>query len=303
MAFLRVLVLAPFLALAVSRLPAQELPPTVTRTSDVIYGREAGLALTMDVFKPAQPNGYGIIYLASGGWYSGKPWVDKPQFYQALLDRGYTVFAIVHGAQPKFTIPEIAKQLQRAVRYIRANAASYGIDPDHIGITGSSSGGHLSLLTALIGKPGDPAAKDPVNRETSAIQCVAVFYPPTDFLNYGEPGKDAVGIGRLEKYKGAFGPAADTPESRQQFGREFSPIYLVSRDSPPIFIFQGDADDLVSPQQAESFIQRAREVGADVKLEIKPGGKHGWEGINKDVVAFADWFDAKLKPQTAAPVQ
>src|SRR4051812_12846110 len=78
----------------------------VKRTEDIIYGRKFGVALTMDVFQPTKPNGYGVVWMVSGGFFSSKEAINGG-FYKPLLDRGYTVFAVVHGSQPKFQIPEI----------------------------------------------------------------------------------------------------------------------------------------------------------------------------------------------------
>ena len=98
------------------------------RTEDVVYGRKFGTALTLDVFQPAKPNGCAVVYMVSGGWFSAKEAVNARN-YAAFLDRGYTVFAVVHGSQPKFTIPEVTQDIHRAVRFIRTNAAKYiGID-------------------------------------------------------------------------------------------------------------------------------------------------------------------------------
>ena len=98
-----------------------------TRTEDVIYGRKFGTALTLDVFKPtAKPNGIGIIAVVSGGWYSSHDGIPEG-FIRLLTARRYTVFAVVHGSQPKFTIPEVVEDMNRAVRFIRTHAAEYGV--------------------------------------------------------------------------------------------------------------------------------------------------------------------------------
>jgi acetyl esterase/lipase len=153
----------------------------------VIYDRKFGTTLTMDVFQPTNANGVGIIFLVSGGWLSSYDTPNmvtvNPDSIKLFLDHGYTVFAVVHGSQPKFIIPEIVEDLQRAVRFIRHNAGTYGVDPNRLGITGSSSGGHLGLMVATHGDAGNPKAPDPVDRESSAVQAAAVFFPPTDFLN------------------------------------------------------------------------------------------------------------------------
>jgi len=265
-----------------------------TRTEDVIYGRKSGTALTLDVFQPRPANGFGIVLMVSGGWFSAHEFINAA-YFQPLLDRGYTVFTVVHGSQPKFNVTEIVPDIHRALRFIRLNAAKYGVDPDRLGITGGSAGGHLSLTMATQGGPGDPKAKDPVDRASSAVQCVACFFPPTDFLNYSQPGEDAVGVGVLKDFKPAFGPRSDTAEERQKLGREISPIYFVHSNMPPILIIHGDADKLVPICQAQTFVERCQAAGSTAKLITREGKLHGWPDIVKDMEIFADWFDEHLR--------
>ena len=272
-----------------------QVPPGFQRIEDVIYSRKFGTALTLDVFQPDQPNGCGILFIVSGGFFSSHEGINAG-FYRALLERGYTVFAVVHGSQPKFTIPEIEQDIHRAVRFVRHAAAKFGVNPDRLGITGASAGGHLSLTLGTQGGPGQPEAKDPVDRESSAVQAVACFFPPTDFLNYGQPGEDAVGVGVLKGFKTAFGARSDNAESRQTYGKEISPIYFIRSNLPPTLIVHGDADRLVPIQQAESFVARARQLnGPTAKLIVRPGKEHGWKGIEADLEIFADWFDEHLR--------
>ncbi len=287
------LFLSAFMLLAPVR--AVVPPPDITRTEDVIYGRKFGVALTLDVFQPTKSaNGHGIVFMVSGGWHSAHEAINAG-FYKAFLDRGYTVFAVVHGSQPKFNITEIVPDIHRAVRFIRYNARGWGVNPDHLGICGASAGGHLSLTMGTQGGPGKPDAKDPIDRESSAVQAVACFFPPTDFLNYGTPGEDAVGVGVLKDFKVAFGPRSDTAEGRQLLGKEVSPIYFITAHLPPTLIVHGDADKLVPVQQAESFVARATEAGAKAKLIVKPGAAHGWAGMETDLIALTDWFDEHLR--------
>lgn len=279
--------------------PAQD--PGYKHTEDVIYGRKFGTALTLDVFQPAATNnGYAVIYMVSGGWFSAKENI-RPAYYKAFLDRGYTVFAVVHGSQPKFTIPEVTQDIHRAIRFVRTNAAKWGVKPDKFGISGGSAGGHLSLTMGTQGGPGKPDAKDPVDRASSAVQAVACFFPPTDFLNYGQSGEDAVGVGTLKNFKAAFGPRADTEEGRKTLGREISPIYFVSATTAPTLIIHGDADKLVPYQQADSFVNKAKAAGVTANLINRPGKAHGWPEMVTDLQIFADWFDLHLRGIKANP--
>lgn len=280
--FLIALVLA---GVSLSFVGAQE------RIRDVIYTKHDGVALTMDIYKPEKPNGAGIIKIISGGWKSNHLFIGDGGWPAA----GYTTFVIVHGTQPRFHVDEIVMDLNRAVRFVRANAAKYGVDPQKLGVTGSSAGGHLSLMLATRGGPGDPQAHDPVDRESSAVNAVACFHPPTDFLNYRSMGDNAAGFGRLVDYAPAFGPKSATAEGREELGRELSPVLWVNKDQPPVFIAHGDADDLVPLFQAERFYKRCGEVGAKCELWIRNGVGHGgWQEMKEDNVRMREWFDLQL---------
>ena len=94
-----------------------------------IYGRKFGTALTLNVIAPKEnANGAAIVWAVSGGWFSNHDGI-QPAFVGEYLKRGYTVFAVVHGSQPKFTIPEVLEDMNRAVRFIRSRAEQYKIDP------------------------------------------------------------------------------------------------------------------------------------------------------------------------------
>lgn len=273
---------------------AADSTPGYTRVEDVIYGRKFGVSLTFDVFTPKEQNRAAVLFMVSGGFFSSKEAINAGMC-KPFLDRGYTVFAIVHGSQPKFTIPEITQDIHRAVRYIRHNAAKYGVDPEKFGISGGSAGGHLSITMGTQGGPGKPDAKDPIDRASSAVQAVACFFPPTDFLNYGNPGVDAVGVGILQGFKPAFGPRSDTPEGRQVLGREISPINYITAKMPPTLLVHGDLDKLVPIQQSEIFVKKAKELGTTAKLLTKAGGDHGWKDMEPEMKALADWFDEHLR--------
>jgi acetyl esterase/lipase len=272
------------------------------RIRDVIYGRKFGMALTMDVFQPVKPNGAGVIYVVSGGWFSSAAAIS-PLMTAGLADRGYTVFAVVHGSQPKFTIPEIAEDLHRAVRFIRSNAADYQVDGNRLGIMGVSAGGHLSLLMGTAGGPGDPKAVDAVDRESSKVQAVACFCPPTDFLNYG--GKEMINRSFQPPYtaatdyhefnakKALYVPITDEKTLRE-ISRKVSPISHVSATSAPTLIFHGDKDSLVPLQQSESMVAKLKEAGVNAKLVVREGADHVWPTMVFDFIQCADWFDKYL---------
>ncbi len=298
---------APLLALLIPSFAIAADGPTFDRKADVIYGRKVGTALTLDVFTPKKDaNGSAVVLVVSGGYFSSHDAIN-PVFFLPLLGRGFTVFTVVHGSQPRYTVPEIVLDVNRAVRFIRHHAADYAIDPNRIGVTGASAGGHLSLMLGTAGGPGDPNAKDPVDRESSKVQAVACFFPPTDFLNYGEAGREMLKVtdfGRmfrpafdfreLDPAENVWEPVSD-PEKRREILRKVSPANHVSADDAPSLIYHGDADALVPLQQSEAIVEKFKTAGVDAKLVVKKGAGHGWLSMVKDMEAFADWFDQHLK--------
>jgi acetyl esterase/lipase len=285
--------------------------PAYDRKEDVIYGRKDGMALTMDVFRPkADANGAAVIWVVSGGWFSAHQGINTA-FLDELVRRGYTVFAVVHGSQPKYTIPEVLQDMHRAIRFIRHHAKDYQVDPDRIGITGGSAGGHLSLMQGTAGATGDSGAKDPIDRESSRVQAVACFFPPTDFLNYGKSGEIALGCGTLKDFRAPF-DFHDFDPARKAFvpvtdvgkviaiGRQISPAYHVTPDDPPTLIIHGDRDFLVPIQQAELIVEKFKAAGVEAKLVVKKGEAHGWKDWHKDMATIADWFDSHLKSKKTA---
>lgn len=283
------------------------------RTEDVIYGRKFGTALTFDVFRPAKPNGVGLIFVVSGGWFSAHEAINLG-FVQPFLDRGYTVFAVVHGSQPKFTIPEILEDMHRATRFIRAHAKDYGIDPERIGIYGGSAGGHLSLMQGMAGNEGNPNAKDPIDQVSSRVQAVACFFPPTDFLNYGEEGNVVLGENTIPGFHAPFDFKEYVPERTRyvpitdeakvkEIGKAISPVTHVSSDDPPTLIIHGDADKLVPIQQAERIVDKLKEEGVEAKLVVREGAAHGWATMGEDLTLFADWFDEHLGESEESKLQ
>jgi acetyl esterase/lipase len=276
-----------------------------TRTEDVIYRRKHGTALTLDVFAPKEnPNGAAIVMMISGSWRSSHDNI-RPQFATEYAKRGYTVFAVVHGSSPRFTLPEIVDDAQRAVRFVRSRSEQYKFDADRIGVTGASAGGHLSLMIGTAGTSGDPQAKDPIDRLSSRVQAVACFFPPTDLLNYGAPGKsllaDDVAKGvrapfdfqEYDEKTRAFVMVIDQ-EKRLEIGRQLSPVNHVSSDDPPTFIMHGDADPIVPLQQSQLIMKKLQEAKVPCELAVKPGGAHGWLDIGADVPKLVDWFDRYL---------
>lgn len=269
--------------------------PNMQRRDGIVYGDRGGRPLTMDVLIPNRPNGKAIAFMVSGGWKSKNPGEAPAWMMAPLLQHGYTIFAVCHISQPDATIMEIIEDMHRSIRFIRHHAAEYQIDPTQIGVTGGSAGGHLSLMLATRGQLGDPEANDPVDRERSDVQAVAIFYPVTDLLDLKGSTEDPGDGGPPKSFVKAFGPGAQDMPTWKSIGRDCSPIYHIHDQMPPILIYHGDADTLVPLSQSERFCDEATRRGKIAKLVVHPGGEHGWLSMFLDIESFASWFDRHLE--------
>ena len=271
------------------------LHPHCERIDGIVYGQQQTQSLSMDILRPGHTNGLGVVVMVSGGWKSATAGAFPVWAAAPLLRHGYTVFAVYHVSQPEATVTEIVAEVNRAVRFIRYHAHDYGIDPQRLGVTGGSAGGHLSLMLATRGGSGATEAADPVDRESSAVQAVAIFFPVTDLLNLGASTENAGNGGPPKDFVQAFGSQSTNLAIWKVTGHELSPIYYIHSNLPPILIIHGDADTLVPLDQSQRFQAAAQKQGCEVKLIVRQGAGHGWWSMFWDVRQFANWFDQHLR--------
>ncbi len=280
--------LSALLALVVSFLPGSFAIAEVKVTPDVVYGHKFGLALTFDVFAPTEkPNGAGVLFMVSGGWYSNwsPPEQAEPTF-RPLTDAGYTVFAIRHGSSPKFSIPEAVDDVRRSVRFIRGHAEMFNIAPDRLGVFGMSAGGHLSLMLGTSGDDGDPQANDPILKNSDRVQAVAAWVAPTNLQIMVRDATD-----RLPAYD-RF-PALDLDLEN---ARTCSPLLLVTPDDAPTLLLAGDKDDLVPISHSETIQKAFEKQNVASKFVVLEGAGHGFGGehLTRAMAEMVAWFNQEL---------
>jgi acetyl esterase/lipase len=268
---------------------------------NLVYGHKDGLALTLDVLTPKNGGkGIGLILVSSGSWKSSKSNIEmdnirkrnEDHWAQGLLAGGFTLFVVRHGSSPRYLVPEIVEDIIRSVRYVRTIASDHGVDPNSLGITSGSSGGHLSLMAAMKGDDGNPNSKDPIERVSSRVQCTVAWFPPTDLVNWGgKDGYKTISLFRPQLFKRMFGEITDLKKQL----KEISPIYFVSEKSPPLLLIHGDSDTTVPLQQSKILNEKCKELNVPVKLVIEPGGGHSyWSGIKEEYEEVWKWFDKHL---------
>lgn len=277
---------------------------------EIIYGHKDGLALSMLMYMPdTVSNGKVVVNVVSGNWVSDYNSALRDKIVAKIYtQKGYTVFSVMHGSQPRYNIVEALQDLKRAVRFIRFSAPAFKINPNSIGIVGGSSGGHLALLVATTGTDSAMIATDEIDLVSDRVQAVGVFYPPTDLLNYGASGyapvndaelltnfavKAAFDFKKWDEKKQSY--AYSNPEERISISKNLSPIYAITKDDPPAILIHGDKDEVVPIQQSQIFFEAYNKASLAVDFIIKKGEGHGWKQSNLEEELIVKWFDKHLK--------
>ena len=261
-------------------------------TPDVVYGHKDGLALTMDVLTPAKPNGCGVLFMVSGGWYSRYIDPNRSQGrFAPLLKTGFTVFAVRHGSSPRYLIPEIIGDVRRSVRFVRFHADKLGVAADRLGVYGGSAGGHLSLVLGTSSDKGNLAAPDPVLKTTDRVAAVVAYYPPTDL----RPWVTDVNSPYYKNY-----PALrfDTKQAAA-----CSPLLQVTPDDAPTLLIHGDQDKLVPIEHSHNIMREFRTHKVDAELLIIKDAAHGFRGEDAQAadIATVKWFQDHLLKKQVSP--
>jgi acetyl esterase/lipase len=271
----------------------------ITLEDNLTYGKAGGTELKLDL---ARPEGNGpfpaVVFIHGGGWSGG----NRQAYSGAIRDaarRGYVAATISYRlmkfdekkketttADPIF--PAQIHDAKAAIRWVRANAEKYHVDPNRIGVTGGSAGGHLSLLVGLTdpssGLEGDSGSPD----QSSRVQAVVNVFGPTEMVSCYEKSSVAW-IFRL--FMGG------TPAEAAERYKAASPVTYVSKDDPPVLTLQGDKDGLVPVEQAKLLDEKMKEAGAPHTLIIYAGQGHGFggESAKKADVATWEFLDKQLK--------
>lgn len=268
-----------FVLLFVSLVAGAQAPAPVI-TPDVVYGHKDGLAMTFDVYTPASSNGAGVLFMVSGGWVSTwAPPESAINRFAPLLNKGFTVFSVRHGSSPRYKVPDAAADVERAVRYIKINAAKFGVDPNRLGAFGGSAGGHLSLMLGLDPDAGDAQARDVVLRGPSGVAAVVAYFPPVDLRGWTGPNEDF--------------PALDFVPDRAP---SVSPILYVTKDDPPTLLIHGDQDKLVPISHSQKLHAALKGAGVTTEFVTIEGGGHGFTGEHnrRATELMVAWFERHL---------
>ncbi len=265
-----------------------------------VYAEAHGLGLVMDVFQPeGAGNGFGIVDVVSGGWFGDRVRLNEHiglGLFDVLCGCGFTVFAVSPGSLPLFTGRDMVCHVHAALRYIKAQAAEFGVEPGRLGLTGASAGGHLAALAALDPQPGRARARDVFARQDSGVKAVALFFAPSDLMDYGGRVFEFVemagaGLDRLLFADGMAGRRAAEIEAGME---ALSPARRVCGTPPPFLLVHGDADEIVPLEQSRKLARALEAAGGEAELVVKAGGGHPWPGIREELGYVGAWFEDRL---------
>jgi acetyl esterase/lipase len=290
-------VLTAFATLVAAGIPAlaEDLP--YTRQENVVFAEVHGTGLLADIFRPnGTANGLGIIDVVSGAWYSDRGKLrdhERAKVYDIFCGKGYTVFAIRPGSVSRYPGDELLQNVKTGIRWVKSVVGDYDIDANRLGLMGASAGGHLATLASVTAEDGKLDATGLARFDTH-VKATAVFFPPTDFLDWN--GQKADWSGRLGNLLYLGGVGDRSPEEIEAKAKALSPRHQIGPEDnlPPFLVFHGDSDPMVPLQQSQVFVDAVKAAGGSAELVVKPGGAHPWPTLHEEVAAMAEWFDKNL---------
>ncbi len=257
---------------------------------DVAYCTADGVALKMDVYQPGAPVPVMMpvmMYVHGGGWTSGnKSSAEVSLLVGEATRRGYLAVSIDYRLAPKYKFPAQIEDTKCAVRYLRANAARYNIDPNRIGAVGASAGGHLVSLLGTTDASAGLEGNGGYSEQSSRVQAVVDLFGPADLLYL----KDYAPV-----VEGVFGSKDLLPK--------YSPVTYVSHDDPPFLLMHGDKDTTVPFSQSQELFDRLIAAGVPATLVRVHNAEHSFTPsggpISPSLVEIGaqigDFLDANLK--------
>jgi len=272
--------------------PGGRIPDSVEIERDGVYGDAGGRPLKLDLVLPKEKSDRPrpvIVFIHGGGWRNGDKAGGVGRVIPFVATGDYVGASVGYRLSGEATWPAQIHDCKAAIRWLKANADKYGIDPERIGVWGSSAGGHLVNMLGTSGDVQELEGDCGSPGQSSRVCCVVPFCGPANFL-------------APKRFEGGRSPSAvdlllgGKIEDKQELAKQASPITHVSKDDPPFLIVHGTADNTVPFEQAEMFYAALRKAEVDVTLVKILGGGHGIGGeeVQQRVKAF---FDKHLRGQ------
>ena len=281
------LVLAIAILLTTSAHAAQP-PADVLFEPDIVYANLPDQDLMLNLARPKDATNPlpCVVVIHGGAWRGGHRNLHNDLTWK-FAQRGYVSATVSYRFCPKFPFPAQVQDVKAAVRFLRANAQKYNIDPDRIGAVGFSAGAHLSMILGVMDKADGLDDSGPNPDQSSKVNAVVSFFGPTDFTAEFPPAS----VPLVRDFLGG------TPQEKPEEHKKASPVTYVSPGDAPMLLFQGTKDPLVPWQQAVSMLEALTKAGVPGRVELLPGASHGWgqPELNRTLLATYAFFEEHLK--------
>ena len=282
-----ILAVATLCASAAQPVMARRRPievPNAAVQRDLVYKRVNGIALTLDLYRPEEVSGLlpVIVCIHGGHWDAG----GKERCPAVtLVQDGYAVASINYRPTRVAPFPAQIEDCKAAVRWLRANASVYNLDPDRIGAWGYSAGGHLAALLGTSGGVPELEGSGDNMQYSSRVQAVCDVAGPADL-----PAMTNLGPKRMFAIEALLGGPLEKDKAKAITA---SPIHYVSKDDPPFLIVHGEGDRVIPVEQSRRFYEALQKAGVNATLKILPVGH---QAVQMDALKDAEvFFDATLK--------
>jgi acetyl esterase/lipase len=256
-----------------------------------------GQKMELDLFRPKGDMKQlpAVLFIHGGGFRRGTRQSYLP-LAAKLAGRGYVTAAMSYRLAPRHQFPAAVEDAKAAVRFLRANAAKFNIDGDHIGTWGGSAGGHLVLMLGLTHGVAEFEGSGPNQQFSSKVQAVINYYGPTDFTQSYSKSVDAAEVLPLW-----LGGHLDT---HRRYHQKASPIHWVNPIAAPTLSLHGTKDTYVAYEHSVALTTRLLDAGVEAELETLSGAGHGFKGADAERAEGAGFafLDRYLKPAPAAHV-
>lgn len=277
------------LPLVSTRAAELAVPDNVTFERDITYAEAGGAKVQLNLARPKNASGPlpAVVCIHGGGFRAGSR-EGYNKLCLTLAQRGFVAATISYRLAPMHQFPAAVHDTKAAVRWLRANAAKYGINPDRIGVTGGSAGGHLAqFLGVTAGVKEFEGVDNP--GFSSAVTCVVNVYGPSDFTKSYGKSVDAHIV--LPMWLGG------DVESARARHIQSSPLNWVNPNAAPTLIIHGTEDKYVAYEQAVWMRDRLTACGVSVELLTLEGAGHGFKGADaeKSEAALIAYFEQRLK--------
>lgn len=275
-----------FLVIVASASGAEE----VIFEKDIEYANPDGQHLQLNLARPAQIEGRApaILCIHGGGFRAGKRegWDER---CRKLAERGYVAATVTYRLAPKYQFPAAIYDVKAAVRWLRANADKYRIDPERIGVVGDSAGGHLVQFLGVTGGVAQFEGEGGNPEFSSRVNCVVNYYGPSDLTRSYGKSVDAAEV--LPLWLGG-----DATQERRRHILA-SPLYWVTPEAAPTLLLHGTEDKYVAFEQAEWIHDRLKAAEVEVEILKLDGAGHGFRGADAERAegAMFEFFDRQLK--------